>query len=237
MVKLTWLCVCEHAWAILWDLTHTQVCVTTVTIRIPKSYMTSQKSLILPYWIHTLLHPCSLSPHFHPFQNIIWVELGWMQLGWVLLTMPDFLGGSLVKNLTAMQKKREMWVFVPWVGKIPWKRKWQPTPLFLLGKSHGQRSLAGYSPWGCKELDMTKWLSTNTQVVYKFMSTRSLRFSMLSCVSAVWSLIVEQYCILCSWAIHSSKDIWVISGFHQLWGGLLYTFVCKFLTEDKFSFL
>jgi len=43
----------------------------------------------------------------------------------------------------------------PWVGKIPWRRKWQPTPVFLPGKSHGQRSLAGYSPWGCKELDTT----------------------------------------------------------------------------------
>jgi len=38
--------------------------------------------------------------------------------------------------------------FNPWVGKIPWKRKWQPTPVILPGKSHGQRSLAGYSPWG-----------------------------------------------------------------------------------------
>ena len=36
--------------------------------------------------------------------------------------------------------------FNPWVGKIPWRRKWQPTPVFLPGKSHGQRSLAGYSP-------------------------------------------------------------------------------------------
>ena len=36
----------------------------------------------------------------------------------------------------------------PWVGKIPWKRKWQPTPVFLPRKSHGQRSLAGYSPGG-----------------------------------------------------------------------------------------
>ena len=35
-------------------------------------------------------------------------------------------------------------------GKIPWRRKWQPTPVFLPGESHGQRSLAGYSPWGCK---------------------------------------------------------------------------------------
>ena len=38
--------------------------------------------------------------------------------------------------------------FDPWVGKIPWRRKWQPTPVLLPGKSHGQRSLVGYSPWG-----------------------------------------------------------------------------------------
>ena len=46
--------------------------------------------------------------------------------------------------------------FDPWVGKIPWRRKWQPTPVFLPGESHGQRSLVGYSLWGCKELDLTK---------------------------------------------------------------------------------
>ena len=44
--------------------------------------------------------------------------------------------------------------FDPWVGKIPWRRKWQPTPIFLSGESHGSKSLAGYSPWGHKELDM-----------------------------------------------------------------------------------
>ena len=44
----------------------------------------------------------------------------------------------------------------PWVGKIPWRRKWQPTPVLLPGRSHGQRSLVGYSPWGHKELDTTK---------------------------------------------------------------------------------
>ena len=44
----------------------------------------------------------------------------------------------------------------PWVGKIPWRRKWQPTPVFLPGEFHGQRILAGYSPWGYKESDMTE---------------------------------------------------------------------------------
>ena len=46
--------------------------------------------------------------------------------------------------------------FDPWVGKIPWRMKWQPTSVFLLGKSHGQRTLAGYSPCGHKESDMTE---------------------------------------------------------------------------------
>ena len=46
--------------------------------------------------------------------------------------------------------------FNSWVGKIPWRRKWQPTPVLSPGKSHGQRSLVGYSTWGRKELDTKK---------------------------------------------------------------------------------
>ena len=42
--------------------------------------------------------------------------------------------------------------FDSWVGKIPWRRKWQPTPVYLPGKSQGQRSLVGYSSWGCKRV-------------------------------------------------------------------------------------
>ena len=46
--------------------------------------------------------------------------------------------------------------FYPWVGKIPWRRAWQPIPIFLPGKSHEQRSLAGYSPQGRAESDTTE---------------------------------------------------------------------------------
>ena len=46
--------------------------------------------------------------------------------------------------------------FNPWVGKIPWRRAWQPIPVFLLGKFYGQRSQAGYSSWAHKELDTTE---------------------------------------------------------------------------------
>ena len=66
-----------------------------------------------------------------------------------------------VKTLPAMQETR----FDLWVGKIPWRRKWQPTPVFLPGKSHGQRSLSGYSPWGCKESDMTYQLILTVKVI------------------------------------------------------------------------
>ena len=48
--------------------------------------------------------------------------------------------------------------FDPWIRKIHWKRKWQPTPVLLPGKSHDQRSMVGYSPWGCKESDTTESL-------------------------------------------------------------------------------
>ena len=51
--------------------------------------------------------------------------------------------------------------FNPWVRKIHWRRKWQPTPVFLPGKPHGQKSLEGYSPQGQKELNTTEWLHTH----------------------------------------------------------------------------
>ena len=53
--------------------------------------------------------------------------------------------------------------FDPWVRKIPWRGKWKPTPVFLSGKFHGQRSLTGYSPWGHKELDTTVGCDPHSQ--------------------------------------------------------------------------
>ena len=53
----------------------------------------------------------------------------------------------------------------PWVGKNPWGREWQPTPVSLPREFHGQRSLAGYSPWDCKESDTAERLTLS---LYKF---------------------------------------------------------------------
>ena len=58
---------------------------------------------------------------------------------------PSFPGGSVVKNLPASAGDTGDTTH-PWVGKIPWRRAWQPTPVFLPGESHGQRWLVGYSP-------------------------------------------------------------------------------------------
>ena len=54
--------------------------------------------------------------------------------------------------------------FDPGVEKIPWRKKWQPTPVFLPEEFHGQRSLVGYSPWDHKELDTTKHAHTHINV-------------------------------------------------------------------------
>ena len=56
----------------------------------------------------------------------------------------------------------------PWVRNIPWRRKWQPTPVFLPGKSHEWRSLAGYRPWGRKESDTTEQLHFHVHSFFFF---------------------------------------------------------------------
>ena len=61
----------------------------------------------------------------------------------------------MVKNLPAMQETPVQ----SWVGKSPWRRKWQPALIFLPGKPHGQRSLVGYSPWGHEESDTAEQLT------------------------------------------------------------------------------
>ena len=67
-----------------------------------------------------------------------------------------FSGGSAGKESACQCSRCKRRGFDPWVRKIPWRRKWQPTPVFLPGKFHEQRGLAGYSPCGRKELDTAK---------------------------------------------------------------------------------
>ena len=66
-----------------------------------------------------------------------------------------FPGGASGKELARLYRKHNRQGFDPWVRKIPWRKAWQPTPVFLPGESHGLRSLVSYSPWGHKE-DITE---------------------------------------------------------------------------------
>ena len=66
-----------------------------------------------------------------------------------------------IKKIICLQCRRPG--FNPWVGKITWRRKWQPTPVFVPEKSQGQRSLVGYSSWGHQELDTTERLTLSLQ--------------------------------------------------------------------------
>ena len=72
----------------------------------------------------------------------------------VVKNPPANAGDIDVGLIPGLRHKRHR--FNLWVGKIPWRRAWQLTPVFLPRESHGQRSLVGYSPWGRKESDMTE---------------------------------------------------------------------------------
>ena len=72
------------------------------------------------------------------------------------LSLWDFPGGTSGKEPTCQCRRHKRCRFDPWVGKIPWRRAWQPTPVFMSCESHGQRSLVGYSPLGHRGSDTTE---------------------------------------------------------------------------------
>ena len=67
-----------------------------------------------------------------------------------------FPGAVSGKEPTCQYRRHKRYGFSPRVGKFPWRREWQLTPVFLPGESHGQRNMVGYSPWGRKESDTSE---------------------------------------------------------------------------------
>ena len=103
-----------------------------------------------------------------------------------------FPGSTRGEEPACQRRRHKTPSFGPWVGKVPWRRKRQPTPVFLPGDSHGQRSLVGNSPWGQRESDPTDQLNQHhyktrhcldnpaaTQLLTEssFISSRKARFS------------------------------------------------------------
>ena len=95
------------------------------------------------YW--TLRIPLKSKNWKEPFQPYIKKFC----LSWIII-MDGFLGGASGKLSACQCRRCKRGSFHPWVKKITWSRKWQPTPVFLPGESHGQRNLVGYSPWSCR---------------------------------------------------------------------------------------
>ena len=135
-----------------------------------------------------------------------------MILKWKIIL--DYLGGSFWgaalglcrwfsgKDSTCQCRRRRRLKFDPWVRKIPWRRKWQPTPVFLPGEFHGQRSLAGYSPWGCKWWDTAEWLSTHTRV---FVALCGLSLVAVRGGYSLWCLVFSLRWFLLLWSTGSRR--------------------------------
>ena len=84
-----------------------------------------------------------------------------------LLSPFGFPGGIIGEEHACQCRRHKRHGFDIWVRKMPWTWYWQPTPVFLPGESHGQGSLASYSPWRCKESDMAERQHTHGWSVYQ----------------------------------------------------------------------
>ena len=131
--------------------------------------------------------------------------------GWLLIDR-----ASLVAQMERVHLQRRRTGFDPWIRKIPWRRERQPTPVFLPEESQRQRSLAGYNPWGCIELDTTEWLiHTHDRFSPRLPLTPALPLWILVCgslvfwnrvqqMSASWcSLISQVFFFISSWIVIS----------------------------------
>ena len=104
-----------------------------------------------------------------------------------------------VKNLPTMQ---ETWVWTLGLA-IPWRRAWQPTPVFLSGEFHGQRSLVGYSPWGRQESDTSEWLALSLSYIYNVKI--ALKNPKKSPVREVWKIIRKQNLPILKWKVKNQR--------------------------------
>ena len=129
------------------------------TVQLSHPYMTTGKTIALTRWtfvgkvMSLLFNMLSrLVKTFLPRRKHLLIS--WLQSPSAVIPIADIY--FITHKGVCLQCRRPR--FNPWVGKIPWRKKWQLTPVSLPGESHGQRSLSGCSPWGHKELDTTEQL-------------------------------------------------------------------------------
>ena len=138
----------------MWDWIECSVLLSCVRLFVTPQTVAHQASLVhWTPWARTLEWVCHalLQPRDPAQVSLI---AGWFFKGWVAGHLAPWW---LRQWRVCLQCERSR--LDPWVRKIPWRRKGQPTPVFLPGESHGFRSLEGYSAWGLKELDMIEQLT------------------------------------------------------------------------------
>ena len=100
------------------------------------------------------------------FQAYLLIEFKVESLLWMILSLISHICLSIslcgYKEPACQCRRHKRPWYDPWVGKIPWRRAWHPTPVFLPGESHGQRSLVGFRPWVAKSWAWLRPLSTYT---------------------------------------------------------------------------
>ena len=155
-------CHCFHCFPIYLPLTDGTGC---HDLRFFDCWVSSQlfHSPLLPSSRSSLVPLCFLPLrlcHLHIWGYWYFSWQSWFQLKLVpkqiYASTCMFPGGSSGKEPACQCSRCKRHGFDSWVGKIPWRRAWQPIPAFLPGESHGQRSLAGYSLWSVKESDTTE---------------------------------------------------------------------------------
>ena len=116
------------------------VCIVYFSIKIEKKF------LFLCAYFKNMGTQCWWDRHCRPLLTECKLLQTLLKYNFGVYFIRGFPVGSVVKNPSANVGDS----FNPWVGKIPWRREWPPTPEFLPGEFHGQRSLVSYSPWGCR---------------------------------------------------------------------------------------
>ena len=125
------------------------------------SFSTTKDSTYLYEYLYTHIHIMYVTAPDRKWSKCTSTSKRKNELWYIHIKLPWWLSGK--EHSCQCRRHR----FDPQVRKIPWRWEWQPPPVFLPGESHGQRSLVGYGPWGCKELNMTEWLDNKNNVPIK----------------------------------------------------------------------
>ena len=113
-------------------------------------------SSFLASWHYHLLTTWTVTCQLFTNIRVLFLNVTWLDyISWLSCSSAGFPGGASGKEAACQYRRCKRHRFNPWVGKIPWSRKWHSSLVCLPGRFHEQRSLASYSSWGCKESDMS----------------------------------------------------------------------------------